>query len=78
MRTARLTSCSMAPFMTIGDLGRGEYFPPRLRRGLRRKVTPTNKPYRSPYIFPPTNTSTLARSSGLQVASPIRALVSPR
>jgi hypothetical protein len=30
------------------------------------------------YTFTPTNASTLARSSGFQVASPIHALVSPR
>jgi hypothetical protein len=31
-----------------------------------------------PYIFPPTNTSTVARSSGFHVGSPVHTLVSPR
>jgi hypothetical protein len=48
------------------------------RRGLRRKVALASQPYGSSYIFPPTNTSTLARSSVFQLASPIRGLVSPR
>jgi hypothetical protein len=42
---------------------------------LRRKGTRASQLYRLPYAFPPTNTSTVARSSGFQVALLILALV---
>jgi hypothetical protein len=64
--------------LAMVDPDRLYLFPPRLRRGLRRKETLVNQLYRLPYTFPPTNTSTVVRSSVFHVPSPIHALVSPR
>jgi hypothetical protein len=44
---------------------------------LRQNETLVSQLYRFSYTFPPTNTSTLARSSLFQVASPIHMLSSP-
>jgi hypothetical protein len=45
---------------------------------LRQKKHPSIGLYCSHYTFPPTNTSTVARSSRFQVASPSHALPSPQ
>ena len=45
---------------------------------LRRKETLASQLYPLSYTLPPTKTSTVARSNGFHVASPIHAFVSPR
>src|SRR5215210_5043475 len=49
-----------------------------LSEGVAAEYIPSHPPYRLPYTFSPTSTSTLVRSSGFHVGSPSHALVSPR
>ena len=64
--------------MGNGFTPRGSFLSAVLREEVAAERNPATQPYGSRYTFPPTKTSTLARSSAFHVASPIRPLVSPR
>jgi hypothetical protein len=53
------------------------FIPPRLKEGVAAERN-LSQLYCLPYTFPPTMTSTVARSNGFHAASPIHARVSPR